>query len=259
MTSCPHIFCSSGHSDPSNDSKQLPPTELALDRPHRWARWRRWIKAFASLASIITSFGSAIAGYKRSAALSFTFAVIAAMVSAIQTILSPELLNLMDLEACPIPLGCATHIAASPHPDSIHIVSPRALDVQATSSSSSSPLSQSGSLVPVHRENEDREVQYTDQMIQTAHEDPFADGELENVAEPRAIANDDWIAGQENRGELPSSPQSYAPSPISETYDRQFTFVRDDWSKRSDGTSSSIASAPVPRTFRKRVVDRSTH
>ncbi|KAJ3770725.1 hypothetical protein FB446DRAFT_742971 [Lentinula raphanica] len=259
MTSCPHILCSSGHSDPSNDSKQLPLTELALDRPLRWARWRRWIKAFASLASIITSFGSAIAGYKRSAALSLTFAVIAAMVSAIQIILSPELLNLMDLEACPIPPGCATHIAASPHPDSIHIVSPRALDVQATSSSSSSPLSQSGSLVPVHRENEDREVQYTDQMIQTAHEDPFADGELENVAEPRATANDDWIAGQENREELPSSPQSYAPSPISETYDRRFTFVRDDWSKRSDGTSSSIASAPVPRTFRKRVVDRSTH
>ncbi|KAJ3826563.1 hypothetical protein F5878DRAFT_256472 [Lentinula raphanica] len=70
--------------------------------PYRPPRWRRWMKVFASLASVIGSFGSAIAAYKNSANLSLAFAVVAAIVSAMQLVLSPDMRNLLDPEAPPV-------------------------------------------------------------------------------------------------------------------------------------------------------------
>ncbi|KAJ3753942.1 hypothetical protein EV360DRAFT_74106 [Lentinula raphanica] len=144
--------------------------------PYRPPRWRRWMKVFASLASVIGSFGSAIAAYKNSANLSLAFAVVAAIVSAMQLVLSPDMRNLLDPEAYPLPSSFVTDTAASS-------VSASTLSSDASAApspvASSSPSSRTPSGSPVmNQEDEGKEVvQHRDQMVQTNDEDLFADGE----------------------------------------------------------------------------------
>ncbi|KAJ3765353.1 hypothetical protein FB446DRAFT_795139 [Lentinula raphanica] len=169
---------------PLDHSSRKPEVALA---PYRWPRWRRWMKTLASFASVIGSFGSTFAAYKNSPNLSLAFAVVAAIVSAVQLILSPEIRSLtpMDPEAHPLPGSSSATDTAAPSLSLLNL--PSDISGARLTSSSPSPLP-SGSLVINLEDKGKGSVQHRDQIVQTSDKDPIDDGE--NITELPTLFNE---------------------------------------------------------------------